>query len=125
MSNHIHLIARSQKGDLSGTLRDFKKYTSGIILKSIKEEPESRRNWMNWIFSKAGKENSNNTNFQFWQQDNHPIALLSNEVMQQKLDYLHQNPVRSGCVDQPWHYHYSSAKDYIGEHGLLKIKLLE
>ncbi len=125
MSNHIHLIVRSNKGDLSGTIRDFKKYTSGIILQSIREEPESRRNWMLWIFSKASKENSNNVKYQFWQQDNHPIYLLSNEVMQQKLDYIHMNPVRAGIVEEPCHYQYSSAKDYIGEQGLLKIKLIE
>ena len=47
MSNHLHLIVRSETGDLSGTIRDFKKYTSGMILQSIRDEPESRRNWMN------------------------------------------------------------------------------
>ena len=54
MSNHIHLIAGAKEGsNLSDILRDFKKYTSGEILRSIKEEPESRRNWMLWIFSQA------------------------------------------------------------------------
>lgn len=131
MSNHVHLIARSEKEPLSDILRDHKKFVSGNIITSIKDHPESRRNWMlcqsEFIedFSSAGKKNRNNTNYQFWQQENHPIVLYSNEVMQQKLDYIHNNPVRAGLVDEPWHYRYSSARDYIGQEGLLKVRLLE
>src|SRR5947207_1352840 len=79
MSNHIHLIAssRSETNTLSDILRDFKKFTSNKILKSISNEPgESRRNWMLWIFGVAGRKNSNNTNYQFWRQDNHPEEII-------------------------------------------------
>jgi len=40
-----------------------------------------------------GKENPNNKNFQFWQQDNHPEELITNEFIDQKLNYMHNNPV--------------------------------
>ena len=43
MSNHIHLIANSATGELSATLRDFKKFTSKAILQQIAEGRESRR----------------------------------------------------------------------------------
>ncbi len=69
MSNHIHLIAASRisENTLSDIIRDFKKFTSTKIIDSTKNEPgESRRNWMLWIFSEAGKKNSNNTNYKFW-----------------------------------------------------------
>ena len=62
--------------------------------------------------SKAGKQNSNNEKFQFWQQDNHPIEIWSEDVILQKLDYLHNNPVVEGYVDKAEEYLYSSAKDY-------------
>ena len=67
---------------------------------------------------------SNNKDFQFWQQDNRPIELWSNEVIQQKLIYIHNNPVTMGLVDEPWHWKYSSALDYAGGKGLLDLNLI-
>ena len=80
---------------------------------------------MLWIFKQAGKENPNNKNFQFWQQDNHPEELITNEFIDQKLNYLHLNPVQAGFVSEPEHYRYSSAVDYAGGKGLLKIALIQ
>ena len=76
------------------------------------------------IFSFAGQSNSNNTEFQFWKQDYHPIELNTNEKLKQRLDYLHENPEHSGLVWEPWHYKYSSAIDIILQRmGLLKFNL--
>jgi len=126
MSNHLHLIlASGGKEKLSDILRDFKKYTSSQILKSIQNEPESRRNWILWIFKAAGKKNSNNKNYQFWRQDNHPEELFSNDFKEQKLNYIHQNPVREGIVEVPEQYIYSSARDYAGIKGILEIQFLD
>jgi putative transposase len=73
-----------------------------------------------WMMERAGRKNSNNkNNFQFWQQHNKPIVLYSNEVIKQKLDYIHNNPVEAGFVSKPEDYLYSSAKDYAGEKGIL------
>jgi putative transposase len=60
------------------------------------------------MFKRAGERNSNNKNFQFWQQDNHPIELYVYETLQQKLNYLHDNPVRAGIVYESWHYKYAA-----------------
>ena len=77
------------------------------------------------MFQRAGEKNSNNKNFQIWQQDNHPIELYGYETLKQKLNYLHENPVRAGIVDLASHYKYSSAVDYYEERaGLLKVELL-
>jgi REP element-mobilizing transposase RayT len=47
MSNHVHLIiSRNGQETLSNIVRDFKKFTTSQIIKSIKELPESRRNWL-------------------------------------------------------------------------------
>jgi REP element-mobilizing transposase RayT len=127
MSNHLHLIiSRKGKMQLEGILRDFKKFTSGTILKAIQDEAtESRKNWMLWIFKQAGKSNPNNLNFQFWQQDNHPEELITNDFIEQKLGYIHNNPVFTGLVDEPAHYRYSSARDYAGGKGLLDVVIIE
>ncbi|RKR82991.1 REP element-mobilizing transposase RayT [Mucilaginibacter gracilis] len=125
MSNHVHMIIGTQNLPMQGIIRDLKKHTSKSIVKVIREnEQESRRDWLIWMFEREGKRNPNNEVHQFWQQDNHPIELYSNEVMQQKLDYIHNNPVKAGWVDEPQHYLYSSARDYGGGKGLLDVILM-
>ena len=63
--------------------------------------PAFRQAGMLNIFSYAGKNNNNNTGFQFWKQDYHPIELNTSEKTQQRMDYLHENPVRSGLMWEP------------------------
>ena len=63
MSNHIHLIAKSNSGDLSGTLRDFKSFTSKEILKAIEEGNESREKWMLHIFKNAAIKHQRNSDY--------------------------------------------------------------
>ena len=123
MTNHAHLIISSNTNKIEDIVRDLKKYTSKKITAAIQDNPtESRKEWMLNIFSFAGKSNSNNKDFQFWKQDYHPIELNTPKKFKQRLDYLHENPVRSGLVWEPWHYKYSSAIDYYtNEHGLLKL----
>ncbi|MEO8769020.1 MAG: hypothetical protein ABI402_03015 [Ferruginibacter sp.] len=67
---------------------------------------------MTYMFERAAKRNSNNKDFQFWQQDNHPVELCNPGMLKQKLDYLHENPVRGGIVFEPQQFVYSSAGDY-------------
>ncbi|NJN28801.1 MAG: transposase, partial [Cyclobacteriaceae bacterium] len=62
---------------------------------------------------------------QVWQQEYHPVELGTNEMMEQRLDYLHENPVKEGWVDNPQDYLYSSARDYAGRKGLLDIMFVE
>ena len=116
MSNHIHLIVSAINYEASDILRDFKKYTSKKIITAIQENPgESRKEWMLKIFESAGTQNSRNTNFQFWRQDNQPKELYSENFIQQKLNYILNNPVEAGIVDKAEEYLYSSARDYYNE----------
>ncbi len=57
--------------------------------------------------------------YQFWRHDNKPIELWSNKVIDEKINYIHNNPVEEGLVFRPEDYVYSSAKDYSGEKGIL------
>jgi REP element-mobilizing transposase RayT len=128
MSNHVHLILQAKEGcTISWILRDLKKYTSKKIISAIEKNPrESRKEWMLWMFARAGKRNSNNKIYQFWQQENHPVELTSNYIMDQRLEYLHENPVKAGIVYEPQEYVYSSATDYYTERsGKIDINLIE
>ena len=127
MSNHLHLIiARKSDGNsLSDIVRDFKKFTASKIVEAIESnQQESRRNWMLWIFSSAGKRNKNNKNYQFWIQNNHAEQLITNNFIEQKLNYIHMNPVTAGLVQEPEFYRYSSATDYAGSRGLIALKMI-
>ncbi|WP_179412871.1 REP-associated tyrosine transposase [Mucilaginibacter sp. E4BP6] len=117
MSNHVHLIASAQEGlKLADIMRDMKKFTSQRIIAAIEEnQQESRKDWLLWMFKRAGAKNKNNDTYQFWQQDNHPIELSTNQMMDERIGYLHTNPVKAGIVWEPQHYKYSSAIDYYTE----------
>jgi hypothetical protein len=42
-----------------------------------------------------------NLEYPFWQEGSHAEMLFSEAVMREKLDCIHRNPVKSGCVDMP------------------------
>src|SRR5690606_757470 len=103
---------------LSAIIRDFKKFTARTILQLIEQEPESRRQWMLQRFRYAGIPLQRVENYKFWQDGYHAIELTTNAMKEQKLDYLHQNPVTDLTVAAPEHYVFSSASNYAGNGGL-------
>jgi len=112
-----------KEGELSDVLRDFKSYTSRAVRNVLqnKEVPESRREWLLWMFERAGKKNKRNNGYQFWQQHNYPIELSTNEMIDQRLDYVHNNPVEAGFVDKVEDWVWSSARQYAGESGDIQL----
>lgn len=113
MTNHVHLIIGSQGEKMEDILRSLKQYTAKRILVQIENNIlESRREWMLWMFERAGKKNASITKYQFWQHHNHPIELADQAMFEQKLNYIHQNPVVAGFVSKPEDWLYSSAKNY-------------
>jgi len=93
MTNHIHLIASTNKNPLSDIVRDLEEVTF-----------ESRKKWMLNAFTFRGTYSTNNYNFQFWERGYHPILLNNNLKIDQRLDYIHNNPVKQGLVLQPEHW---------------------
>lgn len=112
MSNHIYMLVRSNKEDLGGTIRDFKRHTSKEIIKIVKEKNESRRDWLLMIFKYSANKHKRNSEYQFWTHENHAEEIYSNKFIEQKLNYIHNNPVRAGIVEKPKDYLYSSARNY-------------
>ncbi len=127
MTNHIHLIVgRKGQSTIEQIIRDFKKFTSVKLCNDIENNPgESRGAWLLWIFKKAAEKSNKHQKYQFWQRDFHPIELNTNYLMDQKLEYIHLNPVKAGIVNEPEHYLYSSAVDYSGGKGLLPLKFIQ
>ena len=120
MTNHLHLIIRAG-GEilLQDILRDYKKFTSKAIIKAIENNiQESRKDWLLKQFKSS-------EGIRFWRGDNKPIELWSNKIIDQKIDYVHMNPVEEGLVFKPEDYVYSSAVDYAGEHGLFDVLVIK
>ena len=125
MDNHLHLVLASEKEPLSDLIRDYKKWTSRQMLKMIHAKRESRRQWMIELFRAAGEANPNNRKFQFWIQGNHPKILYSKKFARQKINYIHQNPVKAGIVFRAEDYIYSSASNYAGLGGVMEVDVLD
>lgn len=123
MTNHVHLIVSvNEGGSISAFVRDCKKFTATNILKEIRESgTESRREWMLHQFKYYASRHSRNEHYQLWEHDNHYIELSSPGFMQQKIDYIHQNPVKAGWVYRPEDYVYSSAANYVGIDQIIEV----
>jgi len=125
MSNHVHLIASATPAIcLNDIVRDFKKFTSNQIVAAIKREPESRKEWLIGIYKYAGKYHRKKIIHKFWKDGFDCFELFSNHVIDQKVNYIHDNPVRAGMVDAAEDYVFSSARDYAGGKGLVRVELL-
>ena len=88
------------------------------------DEHESRREWLLDRFWFAGANDKRIKNYRFWQEGNYVEEIYTMEFLMQKLNYIHQNPVRAEIVARPKDYLYSSALNYAGEKGLLNVELI-
>nr|MBC7613265.1 transposase [Pseudopedobacter sp.] len=122
MPSHVHLIFKAKDNNPGELLKSFKTFTSKALQQEIENNlQESRKEWLLWMMERAGLKNSNVKKRQFWQQNNKPIELWSAEVIDQKVEYIHNNPVVSGFVTEAHYWKYSSAIDYSGGKGVLEI----
>jgi len=109
MPNHVHFIADSYNGSLSNILRSFKSHTAKALIENIRENPqESRKELFLHQFHYYGNKSKHNEN-QFWKHDSHPFYLYSNEMIDQKINYIHNNPVEAGFVNEAHEWRLSSA----------------
>jgi len=116
LENHLHLVAQSR--DLNRDMARFKSFTAHQLLIYLK-----RRNVRQILLQLAFYKKAHKADraLQFWQEGLHPELIQNDAIMQQKIEYIHQNPVKRGYVDQPEHWRYSSARDYLGQPGLLEV----
>lgn len=116
MTNHIHMIISSDKGNLSDIIRDMKKFTASKIIDAIQNNHhESRKSWLLWLLK-------NDDKIIFWQEGYHGEEIISRSFYDTKLSYIHQNPVKARIVEKEEEYLYSSCADYYGNRkGLLEL----
>ena len=125
MSSHLHLIVSSKQNKLEEILRDFKTFTSKAITQQLITGNDSRKEWMLSIFKQEAGKIKRVYGYKVWQDGNHPVQFDTNKMLDERLNYLHQNPVEAGIVLYEANYVYSSSKDYANQKGLLDIELIE
>jgi putative transposase len=116
LENHLHLIAAAH--DLSKEIGDFKSFTARRILDHLQER-RVQTLLDQLAYYKA--RHKTDREHQLWQEGSHPQILQNEEMLRQKLDYIHLNPVKRGYVDDPTHWRYSSARTYAGRGGMLPV----
>ncbi len=126
MSSHLHLLCKGTEGFiLSDIMRDFKKFTSKQIVKTIQDEPESRREWMLEYFQKSCEHLKKEQKYKVWQGGYHAEIVESNWFIKQKINYIHNNPVKDKIVTLPENYYFSSTRNYAGLDYELEVILLD
>ena len=129
MTNHLHMIVSIESNQsaiqISDVLRDFKKFTSKNIIKTIRDnEGESRKEWLLDRCWFRGANDSKIKNYKFWQDGNYIETIHSYDFYKEKLNYIHKNPVRQEIVEKPEDYVYSSARNYCGQRGMIDVFVL-
>ena len=119
MDNHIHMIVSGE--NLSQTMKEFKSFTATEIIKVAKKD---NRQWLLNQLEFYKKKYKNTSTHQVWQEGFHPKQITSDEMLSQKVDYIHYNPVEAGFVKKAEDWIYSSASNYLLGTGVIEIDLL-
>jgi REP element-mobilizing transposase RayT len=120
MENHLHMIATAN--NLSREMQAFKSFSAKQMVRSLEQSHQTF--WLKQLRFHKRPDKVQST-YQVWQEGFHPQMIQHTEMLNQKLEYIHNNPVRRGYVDEPCHWRYSSARNYAGQQGILEVKLLE
>nr|WP_236023865.1 transposase [Flavobacterium flabelliforme] len=126
MHSHIHLICKATNGFiLSDVMRDFKRCTSKKIIQTIMDDPESRREWLLSYFEKVCEDLTRNQSYKVWQHGYHAEIIETNWFIKQKINYIHNNPVKDKIVTLPEVYYFSSARNYANLENELDVLILD
>lgn len=116
LENHLHLIAQSSH--LDRDIARFKSYSARRIIDYLQARNVKTILDQLMFYKKAHKRDRE---IQLWQEGVHPELVQGPDMMRQKIEYIHQNPVKRGYVDEAVHWRYSSARNYEGKKGLLEV----
>lgn len=116
LENHLHMVLQSPQ--LDRDMARFKSYTAKQLIAYLAENNVTQILEQLAFYKKAHKYD---IGYQFWQEGYHPEWIQNDEMMRQKVDYIHRNPVERGFVDLPEHWRYSSARNYMGQPGLIEV----
>lgn len=116
MDNHFHLLIYSD--GLSNKIKSIKRFTARQIINQSKED---NKDWLLNQFQYYKKKYKKKSKYQVWQEGVHPQLIQNIQMVKQKMEYIHLNPVRRGLIRKPEDWKYSSASNYIINKGVIEI----
>jgi REP element-mobilizing transposase RayT len=120
LDNHLHLVVSGPK--LADIIRDFKSYTAKRLIAQLEQDDKT------WALNQLQywkRPDKTKSDYQVWQEGFHPKVIVGDEMLRQKIEYIHLNPVRTGVVERPEDWVYSSARDYAGGKGIMELDVFE
>lgn len=120
LDNHFHLIVAGPQ--LGRIITDMKKFTARKIIEQCQQD---RKGWLLNQLAYYKKRHKTKSNYQVWQEGYHPELIFPHEMLMQKIDYIHNNPVKRGLVALPEHWLHSSARNYLlGDDSIIQLDRL-
>lgn len=110
LENHIHIVAQSD--NLNRDVKSFKAHTARVILDYLEEE---KAHFLLQKLAFFKQKHKTNSKYQLWQEGSHPQLIGNEEILRQKIEYIHMNPVKRGYVELPEHWCHSSARFFAGQ----------
>ncbi len=120
MPSHFHWIVEVDplRGTISDIIRDIKKYTAWEIFDASKED--GRADLLRFYARNAS--DVPHQKRKLWTKRFDDEVIRNSEMLIAKLEYIHNNPVKAGLVEEPQEFKYSSARDYLsGEKSVLEV----
>jgi putative transposase len=109
LDNHFHAVLAAP--DLSRVLADFKRHTAQRLLDQLETEGcEWLLNQLEYFRAK----HKSTSQHQVWQEGSFPKEIDTDVMIAQKIEYIHNNPVKRGLVAAQLHWRYSSAHEQLG-----------
>lgn len=116
LENHLHCILKAPA--LPMVVQRFKAHTAKRLIEIL--ESHRATTLLRQLQAIKRKHKTESTH-QVWQEGSHPQQICSDDMLVQKLEYIHQNPVKRGYVDDAVHWRYSSARNYAKMPGLIEV----
>lgn len=116
MEHHLHCVVSHK--NLPKIIKEFKSFTARAVIDVLVQYGYSA--WLEKLHALKAPYKSQ-SKYQLWQEGSHPQEILSEQMMLQKIEYIHNNPVKRGYIEFPREWRYSSARNYEGEAGLIPV----
>ena len=115
---HVGSLEPTRAKTISDIMRDLKKYTAVQIIKQLKID---KREDLLKIFSHYAQEYHPNKRrkYQVWMDGFWSTNIYSEKYFNQKLDYIHNNPIRARLVKDLAGYPWSSYQNYCCDNSML------
>lgn len=110
LDNHLHLVAAGDR--LDQTVKEFKSHTARAIIEMATSEDKT---WLLNQLKYYKAKHKKKSHYQVWQEGFHPQLIQSEDMLHQKIDYIHDNPVNIGLVERAEDWLYSSARNYLNK----------